>query len=125
MSDQPTRSRRRSDGARNRRAPRNQHICLAWVQALGDDLAVRVDGIARVMDLSSTGVGLVCAVPFEPGQRLTVELLVVANLRLKAEGQVVHVTPSETGHRIGIAFAAAPVLVDAVATQPIPVIKEA
>ena len=111
MSDIPARPRRRGDGSRNRNAPRNQHICLAWVQAVGEG-GPPIEGIARVMEVSSRGVGLVCAVPFVSGQRVSVDLLLVGSLRLHADGEVAHSSPSELGHRVGIAFVASPVLVD-------------
>ncbi len=119
MMNKPSRPKHRGDGAHQRRASRNQHICLAWVQTAGND-GPAIEGIARVMDVSTRGIGLVCAVPFECGQQVSVELLVVGTLRLHANGEVAHSSPSELGYRIGIAFVASPVLVDVPAETPTP-----
>jgi len=119
MIDKRGRPKYRRDGAHNRRAARNQHICLAWVQTAGNTGSA-IEGIARVMDVSSRGIGLVCAVPFECGQLVAVEILVVGSLRLHAKGEVAHSSPSELGYRIGIAFVDSPVLVDSPTDAPPP-----
>lgn len=87
-----------------------KHTCLAWVEVEGGGAT---QGIARILDLSATGVGLVLAAPLEIGAKVAIELLVLGSLRLAARGDVAHVTASDRGaYRIGVRFAAAPVLVD-------------
>jgi hypothetical protein len=96
--------------ARGRRATeRVEFACLAWVEGQRDEA---ISGIARTVDLSSQGVGLLLATTFEPGVRVTVELLMPAHLRLRASGEVAHVTPATEGFRVGVRFDAPPTLVD-------------
>jgi hypothetical protein len=96
--------------ATKRAAERVRHTCLAWVEVEG---AAAVQGIARIIDLSARGVGLVLSTRIEPGVHVSVELLVLGNLRLASRGEVVHVTAEEGGRcRVGVRFDAPPVLVD-------------
>jgi hypothetical protein len=84
-------------------------VCLAWVEGHRED-AMR--GLARTVDISTRGVGLILSSAFESGVRVTIELLMPGHLRLRATGEVAHVERIEDGYRVGVRFDAAPVLVD-------------
>jgi len=92
-----------------RRAGRAKHACLAWVEGPGIDL----QGIARLLDLSSRGVGLVVTTKVPAGERVVVDILVAGHLKLRASGVVRHCAPLTPGQfRCGVEFDAAPVLTD-------------
>lgn len=71
-----------------------------------------------MIDLSPSGAGLICVGRPEVGTRIIVELLVLDDLRLRAQGVIVHVTPHAAGSHLGISFDAAPVLCDAAIGLP-------
>jgi hypothetical protein len=90
---------------------RVKHTCLAWVEGEPEGAA---HGLARTVDLSPSGAGLVLSRNLEPGSRVVVELLLPGTLRLRATGEVVHGVPLEGGQfRVGVRFFSAPVLADA------------
>jgi hypothetical protein len=104
-----------------RRHRRADHICLAWI-SVGDDSGATApvlsesgasSGVARVIDLSPSGTGLICVGNPAVGTKIIVELLVLDDLRLRARGVIVHVTPHPAGSHLGISFDTAPVLCDA------------
>ena len=102
--------RAEGEAASKRASERVRHTCLAWVEVAGGS---STQGIARILDLSAKGVGLVLSTPIERGVEVSIELLVLGSLRLAARGEVAHVTVAENGrYRVGVRFAAAPVLVD-------------
>ncbi len=97
-------------GAGTRRdAERVKMTCLAWIE----DSGASVQGIARTIDLTPKGVGMVLSAPLPVGVRVAIELLLPGTLRLRAQGAVVHVTPLPGSQfRVGVKLDAAPVLVD-------------
>jgi hypothetical protein len=100
---------RGGQGPEGRRAGRAKHACLAWVEGPGIDL----QGIARMLDLSSRGVGLVLTTKVPAGERVVVDILVAGHLKLRASGVVRHCAPMSVGQfRCGVEFDAAPVLTD-------------
>lgn len=92
-----------------RRSPRVTHVALAWCESVD---GVRYEGLARVVDLSATGVGLILQSPMSSSTKVTVELLLLERLRLRGEGEVVYCRRTGQGERVGIRFAEAPRLVD-------------
>lgn len=96
-------------GRSKRATERVACVCLAWVEGHRDE-AMR--GIARTVDVSTRGVGLILSSAFESGVRVTIELLMPGHLRLRATGAVAHVERVTDGYRVGVRFDAPPVLVD-------------
>ena len=87
-------------------AVRNDYACLAWIEG-------EMSGIARTLDLSSRGVGLVMARDVSIGSRCVVEVVLPGTLCIRASGLVRHVTAmGNEQFRIGLQFDIAPVLVD-------------
>jgi hypothetical protein len=101
---------------RKRVARRVKHTLLAWIeiQGQGPDAKPRAEqGIARIVDLSPQGIGIVMVVPTQVGDNVTVELLLPIGLRLRAEGRVANVSPlTSERYRMGVQFDAPPVLCD-------------
>jgi hypothetical protein len=103
--------RREASRERRRNATRVRCACLAWVE--GGDESLRASGIARTVDVSARGVGLVLSRTFEIGSHIVVEFILAGSLRLRGEGEVAHRTELAGGHcRVGVSFFSAPVLVD-------------
>jgi hypothetical protein len=89
---------------------RVKHTCLAWVEGEPQGAA---HGLARTVDLSPSGAGLVLSRALEPKSQVVVELLLPGTLRLRASGEIVHCIPLEGGQfRVGVRFFSAPVLAD-------------
>ncbi len=85
--------------------------CFAFVE--GADASAPVRGIARLVDVTSRGVGLVLAREVPVGSRVAVELVLQEGLRLRGRGDVVHCRPVSGGQtRVGIQLDSAPVLAD-------------
>lgn len=92
-----------------RAAQRERVVCLAFVSC--EDRPV-VQGVARSVDLSPKGAGLITARSVGEGARVHVELLLPSSLRLKTTGTVVHERKlNEDEYRIGVAFERPPHLV--------------
>jgi hypothetical protein len=107
--NKPAIKRRTGDG-RQRSWERVKHVCLAWVEGESGE---PIEGLARTLDLSSHGAGLVLSRELPVSTRLVVELLLPGTLRLKATGEVVHSVPLEGSQfRVGVRFFSAPVLAD-------------
>jgi hypothetical protein len=109
--NRPVSKRRGPEGQHQRSWERVKHICLAWIEGESGEA---IEGLARTLDLSPAGAGLVLSRELPVGTRVAVELLLPGSLRLKASGEVVHTLPLEGGQfRIGVRFFSAPVLADA------------
>jgi hypothetical protein len=92
-----------------RDAARVKLTCLAWIE----DGGAQLQGIARAVDLTTKGVGMILSRAVPTGQRVVVELMLSGPLRLRAQGAVVHSTALPDGQfRVGVKLDAAPVLVD-------------
>lgn len=111
-SDRVELAKQLDDGQSGQRHVRAQHrepvICLVWLESTAE--GEEVTGLARAVDLSPGGVGLVTAHAVPLGSHVRVELILPPhNLRLTAGGRVAHANISDGGsHRIGIAFDAPP-----------------
>lgn len=93
----------------SRRLRRVALTCLVWIE--GRDQPQGTEGIARALDLTPEGVGLLSPRPLALGVPLNVELLVPpTNLVLRATGEVVHCGEQAEAYRIGIRFHAPPTL---------------
>lgn len=98
------------DGRIVRKKPRVRHTALAWVEG-EQEQATR--GLARLVDLSPEGAGLIMARRFDAGTPVVVELLLPGSLRLRAHGNVVHSSTADGDQfRTGVRFGHPPVLVD-------------
>lgn len=92
-----------------RAAARVKHACLAWVEGPG----VSVEGLARTIDVSASGAGLILSKPLPTGERVVVDLLLMGQLKLRATGVVMHSTKiNDSQVRVGVRFDHSPVLVD-------------
>ena len=101
-----------------RRTVRTHLPCLVWLESADADVSFE-EGVARALDLSSRGVGVLRSKSGEVGVRVRVELLIPpANLRLQTTGTTMNAQELEDGWRLGIQFDAPPVLVDAPNGQP-------
>lgn len=98
-----------------RAAERVRHTCLAWIEG---ESGAAAQGLARTVDLSPLGVGLVLAVRMPEGARVVVELLLPGSLRLRATGEVAHSVPLDDGQfRVGVRFFSPPILAEAAAKE--------
>ncbi|HJK99065.1 MAG TPA: PilZ domain-containing protein [Polyangiaceae bacterium LLY-WYZ-14_1] len=102
--------------AAKRRARREPVTCLVWLEPIGGGEG---GAVARAVDLSPRGVGLVIARPLGNGDGVVVELLITpTKIRLRTTGRVVHSTQMDEDHwRIGVRFDHPPVLVDEVSSE--------
>jgi len=102
--------------APRRRGRRDPVTCLVWLDRVGGGEG---SGVARAVDLSPRGVGLVTSRPLGSGDSVVVELLITpTKIRLRTTGRVVHTTQMDEDHwRIGVRFDHAPVLVDEVVPE--------
>jgi hypothetical protein len=94
-----------------RAVERDPQLCLAFITEAS--AGERRAGIARAVDISERGVGLVLASDFPPGTPVIVELILPNTLCLVGRGVVAHnTTISAHRFRVGVAFEAPPVLHD-------------
>ena len=66
--NKPSSKRRTADG-RTRSWERVKHVCLAWVEGESGDA---IEGLARTLDLSSRGAGLVLSRELPVSTRLVI-----------------------------------------------------
>lgn len=94
-----------------RRSRRDRVTCLVWLEPMGGG---RGSGVARAVDLSPRGVGVVIPHALPLDAEVLVELLVPpTRLRLRTTGRVVHAQQiDDDQHRVGVRFEHPPVLVD-------------
>jgi len=110
MSRISTKTRRVNEHA-ERSWERVKHTCLAWVE--GEPQSGASHGLARTVDLSPSGAGLILSKALAPASQVVIEILLPGTLRLRAAGEVVHCVPIEGGQfRVGVRFFSAPVLAD-------------
>jgi len=96
----------------SRLAPRESVVLLAFVSSADGELITQ--GVARTMDLSPRGAGLIAPRPLKRGARVRLELLLPCRLRLESSGRVVHSREIGVGEwRVGVAFDRPPQLVSA------------
>ena len=108
-TDQPPKPT--SSVRRARSATRVRQTCLAWVEGESEQQEL---GLARTIDLSPRGAGLVLSRPVPALSRVVLDLLLPGALCLRGEGKVVHCVPLDSGQfRIGVSFPSPPFLVDA------------
>ena len=95
----------------NRAVARQELTCIVWMEKL--DVS-GFEGVARAVDISSKGAGLLLAEPVTAGATVRLEFLVPpTNLRLHTTGNVVHSRMTQAGqYRVGIAFDEPPTLAD-------------
>jgi len=92
-------------------------VLLAFLR--GADGEAITQGVARTLDISPRGAGLVAPRPVRVGVRVHLELLLPSKLRLESRGAVVHVSDAGVGQwRLGIAFDAPPQLTAGLTLAP-------
>ena len=100
-----------------RAAPREEVVLLAFLS--GADGEAITQGVARTLDISPRGAGLITPRPIKKERRVQLELLLPSKLRLQTTGRVVHsseLRPDEW--RVGIAFDRPPELISSFEAQP-------
>jgi len=85
---------------------------MAWLESNSDGGRKRIEGVARSVDISTQGAGLVFSQYLPVGERLLIELLLPGRLRLRAWGRIVHCSKHDEYFRVGVSFESAPVLTD-------------
>lgn len=94
-----------------RAVPREDATFIAWVQILDESQPEPCGSLARTVDLSPEGVGLIIPRVVEPGTELRIDFFVHSPIQLRATGHVRHCRSCEGGYRLGVALRGAPYLV--------------
>lgn len=94
-----------------RAVPRDDATFIAWVQYVGTNPDRPGGSLARTVDLSPEGVGLIIPRAFAAGDLVRIDFFVHSPIQLRATGHVRHCTPCEDGFRLGVALDGAPYLV--------------